>query len=118
MSELVFDVPGASAESFTLPLEVYAPPADTSHYVIFIASTSAVQEAEQKRKRLGERFRQALEPFDGVVGVEVEDIGETLYVTVTTAELDMQLDLDLQRTLVEAAANWPEIDWTLRTRTE
>jgi hypothetical protein len=52
MSELVFDVAGASAESFTLPLEVYPPPADTGHYVIFIASTSAVQEAEQKRKRI------------------------------------------------------------------
>lgn len=116
MPELVFDVPGASAERFTLPLEVYAPPADTSHYVIFIASTSAAQEAEQKRQRLGKRFKQALEPFEGVVGVEVADIGEAVCVTVTTATLDMELDLALQRTLVDVASDWPEIDWSLTTR--
>lgn len=84
--------------------------------MIFIASTSAVQEAERKRQRLGERFKQALMPFDGVVDVSVADVGEALCVTVTTASLDMELDLALQRTLVEIAADWPEIDWSLRTQ--
>jgi hypothetical protein len=28
----------------------------------------------------------------------------------------MGLDLTLQRLLVEAATDWPEVDWSLRTR--
>jgi hypothetical protein len=116
MPELMRGVPGASAPTFTVQLENYPIAADRSAYVIYIASTNALQEAERKRKGLGERFVQALTPFEGVEAVEVADVGGVVSVTAVTKSLDMELDLALQRTLVEIAADWPEIDWSLRTR--
>jgi hypothetical protein len=115
VSELIPQITEASAPSFALPLENYPLVADRSPYVIYIASTNALQEAERKRKRLGERFAQALSPFDGVVEVQVADVGGVVCVTAITTSLDMELDLALQRVLVEIAADWPEIDWSLRT---